>query len=574
MEYLVVVSIGPVQSFIGSARKLEDFWSGSYLLSDITRRSINIFKNHRWDNQCLIQPKLIKNLTVENFDMAALPNRFLIKVETTGNMVEQMKKIEAEIRHMVYLLLKNYVKKYFNHLSLETEILLSKQIDEQLSDLLELYWAFIPYRPEQSFSQQREELEENLASVKNIRQANYNVEYGLPCTMCGQRSALTKKAIDNGSSYAEMKASLRELWSTIDSESRKVSRNETLCAVCTAKRQQRAVLEDKLTSDGLKLTQTGFPSISYFVNKSEAVRDAINKQNTYDIEFNKNDQEVERYYAMIKFDGDNMGKWIAVADSLEEASEKTERLTNFAQKGVIEAKKDKRLRVVYSGGDDVLAVGSVVDILRFTARIRENFSDEHLGVGSDRTASAGIVIAPETYPLQSVIQYANQAEGNAKEYKDFKGREKNAFSILFIRRSGQQRQIVLPFELEGSSSNLLSYILQTATFWKQLSVSRSFIYHFQNSFQVLNDEYNREKISKQLAFYDKPELIESEFNRLIHNLSELNDRTYITQLSKELTALYCKHQGNFLEFIHLLEIIFYISSNTDLANDKEVHDAL
>lgn len=574
MEYLVVVSIGPVQSFIGSARKLEDFWSGSYLLSDITQRAIKIFMDHSWQSQQLIQPQLIKDITEENFDMAALPNRFLFKVKSEEDMSRQLKEIEASIRHATYLLLKEYVTSYFLPLRSEQYPDLETQIDEQLNDLLELYWAFVSFDETGDFANQRERLEENLASVKNIRQATYQVEYGLPCTLCGQHSALTKEAIDGTSSYAEMQRGIRRLWSRVDTSSRKRSMNEHLCAVCVAKRQQRTTVEQIVKeAQAINISQSGFPSVSYFIQDRAKAQKKANEQLTFDIQADF-DPDVERYYAMVKFDGDNMGKWIASADSIREASDKTARLTNFAQKGVLAAKDDKHMRVVYSGGDDVLAVGNILDILRFTAELRENISQEELGIGPGLTGSAGIIIAPETYPLQSVIAMSNKAEDASKSFVSSSGNAKDAFSIFFIRRSGQRRQITLPFELGTLSSNLLTYVVETAYIWKQLKVSRNFIYHFDNTFLKLNHEYEKLNQNQRLAFYDNPKLIEGELRRLINNLSELDDRTYVEQLSKELTDLYINHRGSFLSFIQMLEIIMYLASlfeSSDSTREEETH---
>ncbi|MFS8580603.1 MAG: hypothetical protein LOD88_11335, partial [Novibacillus thermophilus] len=39
-QSLLVFSIGPVQSFIAAARKLEDLWSGSYVLSYLAESGI------------------------------------------------------------------------------------------------------------------------------------------------------------------------------------------------------------------------------------------------------------------------------------------------------------------------------------------------------------------------------------------------------------------------------------------------------------------------------------------------------------------------------------------------------
>ena len=37
MKYLIEIAVGPVQEFIASARKLRDLWSGSTLLSELSK---------------------------------------------------------------------------------------------------------------------------------------------------------------------------------------------------------------------------------------------------------------------------------------------------------------------------------------------------------------------------------------------------------------------------------------------------------------------------------------------------------------------------------------------------------
>ncbi|MRI86360.1 type III-B CRISPR-associated protein Cas10/Cmr2 [Aerococcaceae bacterium WS4759] len=564
MEYLTVVSLGPVQSFIGSARKLEDYWSGSFLLSDITRRSIQLFEEYDWQSVELIQPTISTAPNKENFDVAGLPNRFLFRVETDHAMEEIMDMVETDIKLMVKNLLKGYVTNYFNQTS---SAAMEAQINQQTSSMLELYWAFVPYVATDSFAKQRQLLEDNLASVKNIRKSDYTIEYGLPCTMCAQRSALVSQPLDENSTYPEMRASIRHLWGNIDENSRKIRAGEHLCAVCVAKRQQRTEIEQNAIKQGIVLNRTGFPSVSYFVEAKSRAESMASRQKTFDIE-RKSETEDNRYYAMVKFDGDNMGKWIAEADTLKVAQEKTAKLVQFAQKGVSEAKKNRHLRIIYAGGDDVLAVGAITDLLTFAADIRTNFSDEAKGLGPDRTASAGIVIVPEIFPLYKVIQAANEAESLAKSYHDDQGNTKNAFCLTFIRRSGQIRQVILPFELENLSVNLLSYLMDTAQLWEDNGVSRSLIYHFQLVFQSLNDEYQRQNQSSKLAFSDNRQLVEEQFTRLIRNLSELKDQEFAELLALELTELYCTHIGNFNSFIQLLEMIAYLASINHVENKE------
>ncbi|MEI8633102.1 type III-B CRISPR-associated protein Cas10/Cmr2 [Vibrio sp. PP-XX7] len=54
MEYLVAISIGPVQSFIEAGRRSQDLWCGSWLLSEVSRAVA--FHLHQAQNGCLIFP--------------------------------------------------------------------------------------------------------------------------------------------------------------------------------------------------------------------------------------------------------------------------------------------------------------------------------------------------------------------------------------------------------------------------------------------------------------------------------------------------------------------------------------
>src|SRR5690625_2269225 len=84
-SYLFVYSIGPVQSFIAAARKIEDFWSGSFLLSYLTEKTITYaFENTNHEIK-LISPSITESELQEKREkptqIASLPNRFLLKVK-------------------------------------------------------------------------------------------------------------------------------------------------------------------------------------------------------------------------------------------------------------------------------------------------------------------------------------------------------------------------------------------------------------------------------------------------------------------------------------------------------------
>ena len=53
-RYLITLSLGPVQSLIGAARRTRDLWSGSWLLSEVSRAAARVL--HQAQPGCLIFP--------------------------------------------------------------------------------------------------------------------------------------------------------------------------------------------------------------------------------------------------------------------------------------------------------------------------------------------------------------------------------------------------------------------------------------------------------------------------------------------------------------------------------------
>lgn len=72
------------------------------------------------------------------------------------------------------------------------------------------------------------------------------------------------------------------------------------------------------------------------------------------------------------------------------------------------------MKVIYSGGDDVLAIGSILDVMRFVEEVREMFSDPENGLDKDAAGSCGIIIAPRMAPPQQVISYGRKAEAGKR----------------------------------------------------------------------------------------------------------------------------------------------------------------
>lgn len=211
-----------------------------------------------------------------------------------------------------------------------------------------------------------------------------------------------------------------------------------------------------------------------------------------------------KYYAIIHMDGDNMGKWVSgtfapeitkilhpeISDVLEENPDwqtllqqkrpltpslhlaTSKALRDFSLKIVREiVERDHLGKLIYAGGDDVLAFVNLKDLSDVMLKLRANFSgaliikdgkitidfkngsgfipvdrnERPLNVGKSEkdikgflyamgttaTASMGVAIVHHSYDLSKALQKAREAE---KIAKDKIGR--NAFCISLNKRTG------------------------------------------------------------------------------------------------------------------------------------------
>ena len=175
-------------------------------------------------------------------------------------------------------------------------------------------------------------------------------------------------------------------------------------------------------------------------------------------------------------------------------------------------------RLIYGGGDDVLAMFPVVDLLPAAARLRDAWSgrarfctsDESdsqrqrlwLGKGYARldgrllrmmgqhaTASAGLVVAHHQAPLSRVLREVRTAEQAAKETG---GRD--ALCLRILKRSGGALELILKWDQTAALNELVEFL-------RDPDVSRRAAYH---SVQWLRDlpepERDGEMLTRLLAF--------------------------------------------------------------------------
>ncbi len=243
-NYLFTLTITPVQSFISQARKTKDLFSGSEILSNLVKKTLEQF-----DISEIVFP--------QNSDFTS--NKFVLVLKRTE---EEIRKLGEELEEFIH-------NEFYN---LGTDILLDikditvdvdlfqNHFKPQLCNFFQIFWVAIKLE-DNKYQESYQKLEQSLGAVKNLRTSEQLEQIGAKkCSVCGER---------NGLFYNREKPHPFMLGKAIRVNINQIEENETLCAVCFTKRFYR------------------------------------NNQHFDSTQEIKNDKE---YYALIHFDIDNMGE--------------------------------------------------------------------------------------------------------------------------------------------------------------------------------------------------------------------------------------------------------------------------
>ena len=275
-EYMSIFQIGPVQEFIQTARKTQDYWAGSFLLSFLNARAIKSFgekdvifphtdecklynaskeKNIPWDREML-----------PDYYQSSLPNRFFALTagdpkdllrNTKQAVIDDFKKIASTVY--------DYIQKNAGDiLSQEQTAIWNDQIDNRSFEIIYV-WREKP--AEQGYADAYTETETLLGSRKSTRVFEYPLEQGgYACSLCGLRTAL-------GSGQCKTREDMRNWWKNNMRKKKpllyKFRDGEYLCAVCTIKR----LAPEIVFKSGLDIPSTSAMSASSFVRDIISLKD-------------------------------------------------------------------------------------------------------------------------------------------------------------------------------------------------------------------------------------------------------------------------------------------------------------
>jgi CRISPR-associated protein Cmr2 len=481
---LHIFTFSPVQGFISNSRRLSDLYHSSLLLSTLTENLMKVIKDL---NTEIIYPVLVE----DGQGLANYPNRIVFLADrcmcedAIKNFQELWERVyktilrevldrvgiskeeKEKIREQARLHLENYFRVYCECTNSEELKKWKEKLKQNLGKDYDDYAIAYDWT------------ERKLGALKSkkhyepfVDAYTYNGgKHPDGCTLCGERAHL---AVD----WEKFKENLQK------DIKHYLKEGEKLCGVCLVKRFAfyylgrqtfpsvhdiaNAKFKEKLKDfeQNYKDRASELKSLLQQYMGEEKPRDHLWEYNAelFDIEelerIKREEEDLrlvvddlirelrwiynnellskpsKNYFAIIISDGDSMGDWLGLnskirKEKLERAFHETfsKALSNYAREiKSLESKEKFGLRIVYAGGDDVLAVADLREFLDFAEKLNPTFKKK---VGENASVSAGIVIGHQKDNLAYLLNETGKAEKKAKSVEG-----KSAFCITVITRGG------------------------------------------------------------------------------------------------------------------------------------------
>jgi len=187
----------------------------------------------------------------------------------------------------------------------------------------------------------------------------------------------------------------------------------------------------------LKGNQVSYGFQFYGGNKQAAINE--NSDSTFEqlTEVKSGDKSSETYFGVLRMDVDGLGE--IFIDGLSDNNKTFSAYATLSSaldwffSGYLNTIREKyadHVNILYSGGDDVFAVGRWDLLISFAKDIREEFQ---LFIGRDDISiSAGLSITGNKYPIAKAAELAGEAEHAAKMFQSKEHGIKNAFNLLGV----------------------------------------------------------------------------------------------------------------------------------------------
>ena len=489
-QYLVMLSIGPVQSMIAAARRSRDLWSGSWLLSELAKSCAKSLKEQ---GATLIFPYVTDDALLNINSDFSVGNKLqvIIKAHNTDGVIKIIDNA------------KQATQARFIH---EAEASL-RQLNHVADDIRQDIWE----AQKTSYL----EIQSAWAKIDTSQDNGYKLAIGKAASALAARKAtrdfcaaatdpydptrmLPKSSLDGAyetvinKSHNKLKSQTRRKLSLSDSEQLdclgvikrlgfddKVEQftpftrvtadawiQEHLCQhenyeqvkgiynelvaldVATRVKGNKGIYANFAYDAQLLYPYRLDAAIQEWKQVNDAICDQLKLLKQQLIPIWRSHGEPYSYGVMLLADGDRMGELLDKATSLDEHQQITKALSDFAE-SVADTMRRHRGHCIYAGGDDVLGFVPLDQAYDCSKRLSEGFKNrlsnvsKSLGVEQPPTLSVGLAVCHIMTPMSVIRDLANQAEKYAKgdHIKDDISKRRNALSLLLSVRSGNDVQI-------------------------------------------------------------------------------------------------------------------------------------
>lgn len=388
LRNLLKVQIGPVQQFIAQARSTRDLWSGSYLLSWLMASGISKLVRemalvaNRQPSDCLDavvypdlqgQPLVTRRLAVDTGQTVDpnAENNAVLTPNLPNLLVAVLKADQAtatKIAQSVKEAIRHEWKAIANQCwerAQQADILTlaeKPRFNAQIERFLSIYWQVTPFEPVQ-YARDYNKNAWQLDAVRQTREFQGWRSGGWEIGVEMNKDTLTgrEEALLGGSEWWQLDhPRMNKLWPIL---LRRKHEGDRLGAVTLVKRIWHwAYLNDpKWKLKPLHISEsdprpTHFPFPSTF---QIAQHDPTKTESDDKPEQGEDSDRLSRYFVVLALDGDQIGKWIG--GQFHELTDMfhrdfSRRLGNFALHCVRPIVVACDGRLIYAGGDDVLAL--------------------------------------------------------------------------------------------------------------------------------------------------------------------------------------------------------------------------
>lgn len=630
MTHLFLFTIGPVQGFIAQARKTRDLYAGSQILSELIREGMKKFESH---GGTIIFPS-------PDQDSSSQPNRFLgyMTADEEDDLKSIGDKIDIAILKKWKDIADDALIQASKKIQKPTGF--DAQIESALETYWVFQKMTNGKDGYHTSYQAIERSLNAIKNARPVNQYEYQLDQGVKwigergrkCSMDGERNVKfyrpTKQELtDKQWGYSLRwklfleKHQVKEVEQIVEGKGVGMSiiqHGEGLSAVSFVKRgyepsdpkQKKLIasfdstadivlldvlkeLEEKVPQE-LKKFQNELPpngdgqlyfeenlnkkyfekqGLDKFIPKLPKIQglhgDLVKAMKTHQLSFHS-------YYAVLLFDGDNMGKWLS-GSNLVEAHQTganlfrfhknlADSLANFGQIA-FDHLSGTSGQSVYAGGDDFLGFVNLEHLFGILDWMRREFDKQVNQQIENKTQpltfSAGVVIAHYKTPLHVVLDWARATEKNAKQWIHPHGQRKDTLGISVMKASGDVSQAFLPWYEDQVGKQILVEDLKAVTDSLREDFSSKWLRNLDREFALMIDkegqlEIGEEEIAEQMVQHELKRLL----SRSCTHAGDAKETTVKHLLPHILRLLGPKAGANFQNFTRLLYACDFIERHT------------